>query len=328
MQVPVTVIGGYLGAGKTTLLNHLLRRAGGQRIAVLVNDFGDVNIDAELIESRDGDVLRLQNGCICCTLAEGFTAAMYRLGEMTDSIDRVAVEASGVSDPQAVAQYAHLPGLRLDGVVVLADAAGVRSRSVDRLVGRTVLRQLAGADLVVLNKTDLVSPGELAALRTWIGEVAPQARVVEAVNADVPAALVLDAFDHAPVGEEALAEHGEEYTSWGVELAGTVSRAAVDAYLASLPPEVLRGKGVLALADEPSVRTVVHLVGARVAWSRGEPWGDAPVVSRLAFIGLAGAASDDARARFDAAFEGGQPLRDHGHSHHQLPDHPHHLEHR
>ncbi|MEQ1739869.1 MAG: GTP-binding protein, partial [Methyloglobulus sp.] len=156
-QIPVTVIGGYLGAGKTTLLNHILRNNKGIRFAVLVNDFGNINIDVDLIESQDGDTINLANGCICCSLAGGFGAAMLSIRESAVLPDRVLIEASGVSDPFKIAQYAHLPGFRLDSVIVLADAEFIQKRAADKYVGRQVIQQLKSADLLLLNKVDLVS---------------------------------------------------------------------------------------------------------------------------------------------------------------------------
>ncbi|MEX0741556.1 MAG: GTP-binding protein, partial [Phycisphaeraceae bacterium] len=155
--IPLTVIGGYLGAGKTTLLNQLLRHNAGRRLAVVVNDFGSINIDAALIAQHDGETMSLANGCICCSLANGFLTVLTQLKDRPDPPEHIIVEASGVADPLKIAQYGHLPGFCLDGVIVLADAETVRRRSRDKYVGRTVIRQLRGADLLVLTKPDLVT---------------------------------------------------------------------------------------------------------------------------------------------------------------------------
>ena len=155
-RLPLTVVGGYLGAGKTTLINALLADPAGERIAVLVNDFGDIDIDARLMDSDDADVMSLTNGCICCSLADGFAEALDRIRDLAGRIDRVVIEVSGVGDPRKVAQWGHVPGFTLDGVVVLVDAETVRERSRDRYVGETVLSQLAGADLVVVTRADLL----------------------------------------------------------------------------------------------------------------------------------------------------------------------------
>ncbi|MDX1377138.1 MAG: GTP-binding protein, partial [Burkholderiales bacterium] len=180
----VTVIGGYLGAGKTTLVNHLLRHAGGRRLAVLVNDFGDLPIDADLIEADTGGVLSLAGGCICCSFGNDLMAALATLPARRPPPEHVLIEASGVALPGTVAaSLALLADVALDAVVVLADAQGVRARAADRYLADTIERQLRAADIVVLNKVDLVDPAERAALRDWLGAAAPGARVLDAVRA-------------------------------------------------------------------------------------------------------------------------------------------------
>ena len=115
-SLPFTVIGGYLGAGKTTLLNHLLTNARGLRVAVLVNDFGSVNIDVDLIRSHDGDTINLANGCMCCSLVGGFAQAIGQVRNRAESFDHVVIEASGVADPAKIAQYGQMYELPLDGI--------------------------------------------------------------------------------------------------------------------------------------------------------------------------------------------------------------------
>src|SRR6185295_18755166 len=173
--IPLTVIGGYLGAGKTTLLNQLLRHNAGRRLAVVVNDFGSINIDAALITAHDGETMSLANGCICCTLANGFLTTLTQLKARPDPPEQIIVEASGVADTLKIGQYGHMPGFRLDGIIVLADAETVRRRSRDRYVGRTVIRQLQGADFLILTKPDLVGDADRNAVRAWLQQAAPQA---------------------------------------------------------------------------------------------------------------------------------------------------------
>ena len=178
--IPVTVLGGYLGAGKTTLVNQLLRRAGGLRIAVLVNDFGDIGIDADLIESSDGDVINLSGGCVCCSFGSDLMAALMRLPQMEPRPDRVLIETSGVALPRAVGRTVTLvTGLALDAVVVVADAETLRDRAADRYVGDTVQTQLRDADLVLLNKIDLCTGGAVERLHGWLRDVAPRAAVID-----------------------------------------------------------------------------------------------------------------------------------------------------
>jgi G3E family GTPase len=309
--IPVTVVGGYLGAGKTTLVNHLLRHANGVRLGVLVNDFGALQIDAELIEATDGDTVSLTNGCICCSLAGGVMEALQSLAARPQPPDRVIIETSGVSDPVAVAQYAHLPGFRLDAVIVLADAETVRRRSTDKHVGRHVLQQLRGADLVALNKVDLLAADQLAAVRAWLAETAPGVRVIEATNARLPLAVVFDdrpadnrpadnrpadnqpADDRPAVGGQPQHHVHDEHRTWTRAAEQPVDRAAFDAWVAALAPGIVRAKGFVRFTDEPATEWEFQLVGARHRLSRRSQPGSAHTPTRIVLIGLPTAAEPE-----------------------------------
>ena len=156
-MIRFTVIGGYLGAGKTTLLNRILTKAKGVRYALLINDFGEINIDAKLIESQTDSQINLTNGCVCCTLVDGFHEAVDQLCHLQPPPDHIIVEASGVADVSNLAQYGYGPNLALDGVLVLADAETVQEKADDKYVSTTVRRQLTAADIIILIKIDLVS---------------------------------------------------------------------------------------------------------------------------------------------------------------------------
>ena len=185
------MIGGYLGAGKTTLVNHLLRQAQGLRIAVLVNDFGEIGIDADLIVSTDGEVMQLAGGCLCCSVGSDLIGALIALGERTPRPDLLLIETSGVALPGAVARSVKLvPEIGVDAVMVLADAQSVREQAQDRHVGDTVRQQLQDADLLVLNKLDLIEAQTLPELKSWLALQAPHARLIESCNATLPLELV------------------------------------------------------------------------------------------------------------------------------------------
>ena len=189
-RVPVVVLGGWLGAGKTTVVNHLLRHAQGRRIAVLVNDFGDVPIDADLIEGRlASDVLALAGGCICCSVGSDLVGTLSGLLGGDAPPDVVLVECSGVALPASVARTARLvPQAEIDGIVVLVDAEQFPAWVADPYVGDTARSQAVQADLVVVTKTDLADP---AAARRSLRSIAAAAPVVEAARGDVPIDVVL-----------------------------------------------------------------------------------------------------------------------------------------
>jgi G3E family GTPase len=259
VPIPFTVIGGFLGAGKTTLVNALLRQAASGeaslRLAVLVNDFGSVNIDAALIASAEGDTIALTNGCICCAIGDDFAAGIAAVLGRRPPPEHILVEASGVADPGAIAQIAELdPDLTLAGVLVLADAETVSARLADPRIGDTLRRQLRAADLLVLSKTDLAPAAPVvAALRP----LAPRAVVVE--GAALPIALALG---HLAAGPARPGGHGATFASITLRPTMPLALATLRPALDVLPEGVLRAKGVLVLDGAPAL---VQRVGRRLA---------------------------------------------------------------
>ena len=315
-SIPYTVIGGFLGAGKTTLLNHLLRNNPGLRLAILVNDFGDINIDADLIAAHDGETLNLANGCICCSLVNGFMSALAKLQDHAAEIDHIIIEASGISDPERVGQVGAMLALSLDGVIVLADAEQLRTLATNVYLGDLIMRQLQGADLLVLNKTDLLTSAELAEVKTWLQDVVPDVPVIAAAYGQVPIDLLLGIHDeglhvealetpgdagiavgsnHAHHHEDSTAEdHASIYASWSFTASEPMTTEALEAFVDDLPAGILRAKGILYLSDEPSRRHLFHLVGARWSVTPGEPWRQEPPESRMVLIGLPGSIDEQA----------------------------------
>ena len=188
-RIPFTVIGGFLGAGKTTLLRRWLQQSAGRRIAVLVNDFGAINIDAALVAQTGAETIGLSNGCVCCSIGDDLSLALLRVLDSQPPFDAVVVEASGVSDPWRIAQYALAdPRLSLQAVIVLVDAAALAHQAADPLLADTLARQLVHADLVLLNKADLAAAdgaatpghepphGVMAAARAWSPDKPPARR--------------------------------------------------------------------------------------------------------------------------------------------------------
>lgn len=294
-RIPLTVIGGYLGAGKTTLLNHVLRHADGRRYAMLVNDFGALNIDASLIESRDGNVVRLDNGCVCCNLVSGLAKALHDIQEMRPLPEHVIIEASGVADPARIGYYAHVAPYVPAGVLVVVDADAVRQKAADRFVGDAVLRQLRSADLVVVNKIDLLDAAQLDGLRKWLAETVEGVRTLEVSHAEIPAGLLLDVSPQMPTAP-ASHDHGPRYVSWSFSSERSFQEAALRQLIDGWPESLLRAKGFVYLADDPAHRYVLQLMGRRWTLTRNEAWSQTPR-NEIVLIGLADHLEGDALVR-------------------------------
>lgn len=293
---PVTLVTGFLGAGKTTLLRHLLAGNHGRRLGVVVNDFGTLGIDAELIREVRGDTqtVRLTNGCICCTIREDLLETVAQLGAQPEPPEWVLLEASGVSDPHQIAATFGLaelaPVARLDGVVAVVDAEGYGS--VPPASQGLVRRQVEAADLVLLNKRDLCTPGQRAAVRAQLEHQAPRARILECERCRVPFDVLigLERGDTHPVGRQIHhrghlgADHGNAFTSFVWECAAPLDAERLRDAIGSFPGSVLRGKGFVHTLQAPEEAGEFHLVGKRASLVRGGRWETIPR-TRLVFIG-------------------------------------------
>lgn len=267
--IPVTILGGFLGAGKTTAVNRLLRDAAAGTV-VLVNDFGAIDIDGLLIAGREGEVLALANGCVCCSIGPDFSATLGKMLARRPPPARIVIEASGVSDPWRIAQLVKLERTtRVAAVIVLADAEAFAAQAADRWIADTLQRQVARADIVALTKCDIATDGAKAAARAAIVAMRPEVPVVETAQGEIPAALM-----DAHAGDEArrfLADApGHGFASWTWSPPAPPDRARLEAVLRALPGAVLRVKGLLRFGADPRLH-VVQMVGRR--WAI-EPWDD------------------------------------------------------
>ncbi|MGZ9811891.1 CobW family GTP-binding protein [Pseudoroseicyclus sp. H15] len=259
MDLPVTIIGGYLGAGKTTLVNHLLRHNEGQRLAVLVNEFGELPIDGDLIEAEEDGLISISGGCVCCAYGSDLLGALEDVLAMEPRPDHLLIEASGVALPGAIAATVGLmQGMRSDGILVLADAEQIRRNAARPYLADTIDRQLAQADLVLLTKPDLVDEAALAEVTDWLKTKAPRTRILPVIRGEAPIAAVLGAVPLPARGHKAESAHGG-YESIVLRPDGPVDAGDLAAALAA-DEGVTRAKGFV---PTPDGMVLIHVVGSR-----------------------------------------------------------------
>jgi G3E family GTPase len=260
-DIPITILGGYLGSGKTTLVNHLLRNANGKRLAILVNEFGELPIDADLIEAQDDDIISLSGGCVCCSFGSDLTGALVNISKMTPPPDHVVLEASGVALPGAIlGALSLMTGFTMDGVVVLADAETVQVRSRDKYMSDTILRQLNDADLLILNKVDLIDPDAIVTLQTWAKAAAPNASIIKAQHAKLPPEIILQ--DFAPdTPTDQTPHHLSGFTSLWTEYPEPIDPQVLADKIITETPHLVRAKGFVTALDG-TARTI-QITGKR-----------------------------------------------------------------
>jgi G3E family GTPase len=249
----------------------MVSRAEGSRLAVIVNDFGELNIDAAIVSEVTDAVFSLQNGCICCTVQEDLLAQLSSLAQLQPRLERIVIECSGVSDPQRIVQTLAYPQLRsqmhLDMVITVVDAT--RHLELDGKYARLARAQVAAADLLLLNKTDLVDEQQLQALRDALGA---KTRIHESVQAQLPDALWLDTdLDLEPRALKPLTrvstdDHSEMFSSWLWQGTTALNVERLRAWLQALPSDVFRVKGLVVLDQGAKAHWLQH-VGTRSQFS-------------------------------------------------------------
>jgi G3E family GTPase len=300
-QVPVTVLTGYLGAGKTTLLNRILTEQHGRKYAVVINEFGELGVDNDLVVDTDEEVFEMNNGCICCTVRGDLIRIVGGLMKRRDKFDGIIIETTGLANPAPVAQTFFVDEdvrakTRLDAIVTVVDAKHLPARLED---SHEAADQIAFADVIVLNKTDLVTAEELAAVEEKIRAINRFAMIHRTERAALPIELVLGqgAFDLSRVLErlpdflngEDEHEHDDEVTSVSFEVERPIDPEKFNAWIGLLlqdkGADLLRTKGILAYAgdDRRFAFQAVHMIadGDFIGkWKEGDKR-----VSRLVFIG-------------------------------------------
>ena len=336
-KVPVTIVTGFLGAGKTTLVRHVLENVKGRRLALIVNEFGDVGVDGEILRGcgvescPEENIVELANGCLCCTVADDFVPTMEALLAREPRPDHILVETSGLALPKPLVKAFDWPAIRshltVDGVIAVVDGPAVvegrfaddpealaKQRADDPSVDHdnpleeVFEDQVLCADMIVLNKTDLLDAAGIAAARAAIVEASSQARVVEARDGAIDPAILLgiaaaaeDDLANRPSHHDAEEEHDhEDFETFVVDVPEIAVAEGIAPVLARIAAthDILRIKGFLAVRGKP-LRLLVQGVGSRFSQTFDRPWkADEERRGRLVVIGEKGLD----RARIEAAF--------------------------
>ncbi|MBX5001714.1 cobalamin biosynthesis protein CobW [Rhizobium lentis] len=343
-KIPATVITGFLGAGKTTMIRNLLTNAGGRKIALIINEFGDLGVDGDVLKGcgaencSEDDIIELTNGCICCTVADDFIPTMTKLLERDQRPDHIVIETSGLALPQPLVAAFNWPGIRsevtVDGVVTVVDSAAVAAgrfaddhdavdarraedESLDHEspIEELFEDQLTCADLIVLNKTDLIDSDGLGRVKSEVASrIARKPVMIEARNGEVPASVLLglgigtegdivNRKSHHELEHENGEPHDhDEFDSFVVEFGAVADTAAFVEKLKGIiaAHDVLRLKGFIDVSGKP-MRLQMQAVGARIdqyfdrAWAPGEARS-----TRLVVIGLHEMDQDAVRKAIEA----------------------------
>ena len=311
---PVTILTGFLGSGKTTLLNRILNGSHGLRVAVLVNDFGSINIDTELIIGVEDNAISLANGCVCCNIRDDLIETIEMVINRPENPEYILLEASGVADPSGIAMTFAIPTfrdrIRLDSIISIVDADQVFAHQEYPYVAFLKLRQIGFSDMVVLNKIDLVDEEQLQRVRDWITSRMNRVRIVETVQCDIPLEILLAVgrFDPQQLVEidhdhhHDHTDHGQAFSTWSYQTDQPLSLDALNEMVKkTLPGNIYRCKGVVCTTENPERRAVLQVVGRRADVTLGEAWGDTKPRTQIVAIGAPGSIDPEAlTAQFEA----------------------------
>lgn len=295
----VTVVAGFLGSGKTTLINHILTSDHGLRIGVIVNDFGSINIDAELISDVNEGMVSLANGCICCITRTDLISAVLNLADTEHHLDHILIESSGIAYPESVVKALTTPEIRssilLDGVITLVDAEQLLLID-DEKARQMAKKQIEDANLVILNKTDLVSDEIIKKVHNHINGINSGLQILPTSHSQVPLEILLGIngkfatktlnADGLTLATQALNKHKEsiEFETWTFESSKPLRINALQLLLKHIPKTVYRIKGFVNAIEKPQKRILLQMVGRRATLVITGNWGKEIKQTRLVFI--------------------------------------------
>ncbi|MGD0231876.1 MAG: GTP-binding protein [Syntrophorhabdales bacterium] len=309
--VPITILTGFLGAGKTTLLNRILTGNHGLRVGVLVNDFGSINIDAELVVGVDDNMISLANGCVCCQIRDDLIETVVALLARPETVEYILLEASGVADPAGIFVTFNDPNLRdrirLDSVICVVDADQVFAHPEYPPLMELKLRQVGFSDMLILNKVGLAGSEQVEKVRAWLDGYFNRLRIVETNYCEVPHEILLGVgrFDPARSSLDSHAlehncidptcrddrhghDHSTVFSTWSYETDRPLALEALRETMRKLPGTVYRAKGVVYTTDAPQRRAVLQVVGRRMDISLQDEWGGRAPRTQIVVIGAAG----------------------------------------
>lgn len=326
--IPLTVLTGFLGAGKTTLLNRILTGDHGLRIAVLINDFGSINIDADLVVGveSEGDIISLANGCVCCNVRDDLVTAVTQVMMRPEQPEYILLEASGVAEPSGIALTFMDEDLRdrirLDSIMCVVDAEQVFAAPE---MMELKLRQVAFADMLILNKVDLVTREKIEQIKAWLDDRFHRYRLVEACGGDVPLEILLSVgrfdpsrLDGTPSPDQSdrshdcddpdcehhahgdRHDHSQVFRTWSYETDQPLSLEALRESASKLPASVYRCKGLVQTVEDPDRPAILQVVGKRVDIAVEEDWNGREHCTRIIAVGAHDGADGPAlREAFD-----------------------------